>query len=131
MSGNNLERIECKDAPAAIGPYSQAIKAGGYIFVSGQLPIDPTSGTLIKNDISVQTDLVISNMEKILASCGVGLENVVKVDVFLSDIGDFSDMNEVYSSRFTSDIKPARCVIQAAGLPKDVDIEISCVAFTG
>jgi 2-iminobutanoate/2-iminopropanoate deaminase len=131
MNAEKKKIIKCTDAPAAIGPYSQAIQAGDFLFVSGQIPIDPGSGEIIKDGIERQTSLVIENAEKILRSAGLDLEDVVRVDVFLSDIEDFTAMNEVYGSKFTGDAKPARCVVQAARLPKDVRIELSCIAFAG
>jgi 2-iminobutanoate/2-iminopropanoate deaminase len=131
MNGKSRKKIECADAPAAIGPYSQAVLAGDFLFISGQIPIDPDSGEIIKEGIERQTLLVLENAEKILRSSGLELSDVVKVDVFLSDIEDFSVMNEAYGSKFSGDVKPARCVVQAARLPKDVRIELSCIAFAG
>ncbi len=129
MTSEGITKVECNDAPKAIGPYSQAISAGDYVFVSGQVPIDPASGEVLRGDIKKQTLLVIENTEKILRECGLGLERIVKVEIFLKDLGDFEAVNEVYSSRFDSDIKPARQVVQAAKLPKDVGIELSCIAY--
>ena len=131
MNAAKKKTIKCADAPAAIGPYSQAVQAGDFLFVSGQIPIDPGNGEIVKEGIKQQTLLVIENAEKILRSAGLELSDVVKVDVFLSDIQDFTAMNEVYGSKFTGDAKPARCVVQAARLPKDVRIELSCIAFAG
>ena len=98
------------------------------MFVSGQIPIDPKTGEIIKKDIKEQTSLVLGNAESILNSCGLGLDKVVKVEIFLTDMNDFEDMNEVYASVFNGENKPARQVVQAARLPKDVDIELSCIA---
>ena len=99
--------------------------------MSGQIPIDPKTGDVQKGDIKAQTSLVIKNTEAILLSGGSGLDKVVKVDVFLSDMNDFLDMNEIYGSAFSGEVRPARCVVQAARLPKDVRIELSCIAFPG
>ena len=131
MNNQKLKRIESPNAPKAIGPYSQAVSAGDYVFVSGQIPIDPQTGEVISADIGEQTSRVIKSAEMILRECGLSLDSVAKVEVFLKDINDFAAMNEVYASMFTSDIKPARQVVQAAKLPKDVGIELSCIAYKG
>ncbi|MFQ5952239.1 MAG: Rid family detoxifying hydrolase [Candidatus Omnitrophota bacterium] len=126
-----VKKVGCNKAPKAIGPYSQAISAGEYVFVSGQIPIDPETGEIITSDIKKQTSVVIDNTEKILCECGLELHNVIKSEVFLKDMGDFEAMNEVYASRFGGDAKPARQVVQVARLPKDVGIELSCIAYRG
>lgn len=131
MSPDKIQKIECEDAPKAIGPYSQAVSAGGWVFVSGQIPIDPSTGELSVDGIGVQTAIVIDNVAKILAECGSGLLDVVKVEVFLKDMKDFPAMNEVYVEKFAQEVKPARYVVQVARLPKDADIEVSCTAFRG
>lgn len=123
-----IKRIECNDAPKAIGPYSQAVEAGDFVFVSGQLAIDPVSGNIVGEGIEEQTARVLGNIENILVSCGLSLGDIVKCEVFLTDIGDFSAMNAVYASKFTQEVKPARFVAQAAALPKKALIEIACVA---
>lgn len=123
-----IVRIDTTDAPGAIGPYSQAVLSGDMIFVSGQIPLDADTGSLVEGGIREQTSRVIDNAEKILKASGASLDQVVKVDVFLSDMEDFQDMNRVYAEKFTSKVKPARCVVQAARLPKDVRIELSCIA---
>jgi 2-iminobutanoate/2-iminopropanoate deaminase len=123
-----IDKIETGNAPGAIGPYSQAVAAGDLIFVSGQIPLDADTGGVVAGGISEQALKVIDNVENILESAGSGLDRVVKVEVFLSDMEDFSRMNEVYSERFSGEVKPARCVVQAARLPKDVRIELSCIA---
>ncbi len=123
-----IDKIETGNAPVAIGPYSQAVAAGDLIFVSGQIPLDADTGGVVAGGISEQALKVIDNVENILESAGSGLDRVVKVEVFLSDMEDFSRMNEVYSERFSGEVKPARCVVQAARLPKDVRIELSCIA---
>lgn len=120
--------IQTTDAPAAIGPYSQAIKAGGFIFTSGQIPADAATGEIIKGDITQQAKRVIENLSAVLAAAGVSLEDVVKTTVYLKNLADFSAVNEVYSRYFNIPY-PARSCIEAARLPKDVLIEIEAVAL--
>jgi len=129
MAGSDIKATECMDAPAAIGPYSQAVTAGRMVFVSGQIPINAMTGEITAGGIKAETALVIRNTERILRAAGLGLERVVRVDVFLSDLGDFADMNEIYGAMFVSPVKPARCVIQAAGIPRGARIEMACVAM--
>lgn len=126
MASNN-EVISTENAPGAIGPYSQAIKAGGMVFCSGQIPIDPATGEFVPGDVAEQTDQVLKNLVEVLRAAGAGLEHVVKTSVFLADMGDFVAMNEVYG-RYFSDNKPARATVQAARLPKDARVEIDCIA---
>lgn len=116
-------------APKAIGPYSQAIKAGSYLFISGQIAIDPKTGKLADETIEGQTRQVLRNMEAILAAEGLTLENVVKTDVYLKDLKDFQSMNGIYGEGFSYAIKPARATVQISKLPLDALVEISCVAF--
>ena len=120
--------IATKDAPQAIGPYSQAIRANGFVFVSGQVAIDPATQQVINGDIAAQTDRVLKNLSAILKAAGTGLEKVVRSTVFLKDMGDFAAMNEVYARYFTA-TPPARSTIQAARLPKDVLVEIDVIAL--
>ncbi|MBD3427263.1 MAG: deaminase [Candidatus Omnitrophica bacterium] len=129
MKERKSERIECTEVPAPIGPYSQAVRAGDFLFISGQIPIDPGTGRVSTADIEGQTALVIDNIEKILSSCGLELNDVVKADVFLNNMENFPRMNDVYGSRFTGNVKPARCVVQVSRLPKNVLIELSCIAL--
>ena len=121
------EIVSTDKAPGAIGPYSQAIKAAGMIFCSGQIPIDPSSGNLVSEDVSQQTEQVLKNLSEVLAAGGASLNDVVKTTVFLADMNDFQAMNEVYA-RHLSDNKPARATVQAARLPRDVKVEIDCIA---
>jgi 2-iminobutanoate/2-iminopropanoate deaminase len=121
------EIISTENAPGAIGPYSQAIKTGGFIFCSGQIPIDPATGNFVSDDVAEQTEQVLKNLEAVLKAGGAGLENVVKTTVFLADMNDFAVMNEVYG-RFFGDVKPARATVQAARLPRDAKVEIDCIA---
>ena len=121
------EIVSTDKAPGAIGPYSQAIKTGGMIFCSGQIPIDPVTGEFVSNDIAEQTEQVLKNLSAVLEAGGTNLGNVVKTTVFLSDMSDFAAMNEVYG-RYFSENKPARATVQAARLPRDAKVEIECIA---
>jgi len=120
--------IATSEAPQARGPYSQAISAGDYLFVAGQIPIDPKTGQLIEGEIEALTIRVLDNIEAILKAAGLSLKHVVKTDVFLRDLNDFNRMNQVYATRFSEPL-PARVTIQAAKLPLDCRIEISCIAY--
>lgn len=119
--------ISTQNAPAAIGPYSQAVEAGGLIFISGQLPIDPATGAMAPAEIKAQTEAVIKNLEGILKSEGLGLENILKTTVFMADLGQFAAMNEVYG-RFFAANPPARATIEVKALPKAALVEIEAVA---
>ena len=119
--------VSTKDAPGAIGPYSQAIKAGGFLFVSGQIPIDPATGALISGGIAVQTRRVLDNLGAILKAGGTSFDHVVKTTVYLADMSEFAAMNEVYATYFPSPA-PARATVQAARLPRDVKVEIDLIA---
>ena len=123
------EVIATNDAPKAIGPYSQAIKANGFVFVSGQVAIDPTTQQVISGDVAAQTDRVIKNLAAILQAAGSSLEKVVRSTVFLKNMGDFTAMNEVYGKYFTS-APPARATVEVSRLPKDVAVEIDVIALT-
>lgn len=123
-----MKAISSSKAPAAIGPYSQAIDSGaGLVFVSGQLPIDPATGAFPEGGIKEQTAQSIRNAKAILEEAGSGLDKVVKTTVFLADMADFGAMNEVYSSYFTSPF-PARCAVAVKDLPKGALVEIECIA---
>ena len=122
------ERIQTDKAPAAIGPYSQAIRAGGFVFVSGQIPIDPQTGEFVAGGIAEQTARVLKNLTAVLEAAGSSLEQVVKTTVFLADMKEFSSMNEVYKDFFPS-LQPARSTVAAAGLPRDARVEIEVVAL--
>jgi len=121
------EVIATDRAPAAIGPYSQGIRANGFIFFSGQIPLNPVSGEVVLGDISVQAELVMNNIEALLTACGVGFKNVVKTTIFLTNLADFGVVNEIYGRRFTSE-PPARSTVEVKALPKGVDIEIEVIA---
>ena len=120
--------IATKDAPQAIGPYSQAIRANGFVFVSGQVAIDPSTQQVISGDVAAQTDRVLKNLSAILKTAGSGLEKVVRSTVFLKNMGDFAAMNEIYG-RYFSTAPPARSTVEVARLPKDVSVEIDVIAL--
>lgn len=115
-------------APKAIGPYSQAIQAGSFLFLSGQLPLDPGSGELVRGDIRQQTQRVLENLKGVLESQNLKMADVVKVTIFLKDMGNFGQVNDVYGTYFPSS-PPARSTIEVARLPRDADIEIEAVAI--
>jgi 2-iminobutanoate/2-iminopropanoate deaminase len=121
------QAVSTTSAPAAIGPYSQAIRAGSLLFVSGQIPLDPDTNTLVDGDIAVQTHRVLRNLAGILEAAGSSLNRVVRATVYLADMNDFAAMNDVYATYFTSPA-PARATIQAARLPKDARVEIDVIA---
>ena len=117
--------------PSAIGPYSQAIKAGNLVFVSGQIPLDPATGKLIEDkNIKVQTRRALSNLQGILAAAGASISDVVRTTVFLKDMNNFADMNVVYAEFFHTS-PAARSTVEVSRLPKDVDVEIDCIAVVG
>lgn len=115
-------------APAPIGPYSQAVQAGNFIFVSGQIAIDQLSGNIINDNISSETRQVLTNLTHVLEAAGYGLQDIVKTTIFLKDMEDFAKVNQVYSTYFTADF-PARETVEVSRLPKDVNVEISVIAY--
>jgi len=120
--------IHTDRAPKAIGPYSQAIQAGNFLFLSGQIPLDPKTGELVKGDIQQQTQQVLENIKGVLESQKLRMENVVKMTIFLKDIGNFNQVNEVYATYFPSS-PPARSTVEVTRLPRDAEIEIEAVAL--
>lgn len=122
------ETISTENAPSAIGPYSQAVKVGNFVFCSGQIPIDPATGEFVSEEVTDQTRQVLKNLSAVLEAAGSSLANVVKTTVFLVDMNDFAQMNEVYAE-FFSENKPARATVQAARLPRDTRVEIDCIAI--
>jgi 2-iminobutanoate/2-iminopropanoate deaminase len=126
----NLKTVETKNAPAAIGPYSQGQIVGNLVFTAGQIPLDPVSMELVTGGIAEQTERVMTNLAGILQAAGASLGSVVKTTVFLRDMNDFSAMNEVYGRHF-GDHRPARSTVQAARLPRDVAVEIEAIAVVG
>ena len=122
--------IQTKDAPAAIGPYSQAVRAGEFLFASGQIPLDPQTGQFVAGGVAEQTEQVLRNLQAVLAAASLSLAQVVKTTVFLADMEDFTAMNEVYGRYFTEQ-PPARATVQAARLPRDARVEIEVIAWAG
>ena len=122
--------IESKDAPAPIGPYSQAVRAGDFLFVSGQIPLDPATGKAVEGGVAAATERVLLNLEAIFKAAGAGLDQAIKVTVYLKDLKDFAAMNEVYA-RFFDASKPARACVECSRLPRDVAVEIDAVAYLG
>jgi 2-iminobutanoate/2-iminopropanoate deaminase len=125
-----LTKVQTAGAPAAIGPYSQAIVHGGLVYTAGQIPLDPASMQMVEGDIAAQTERVMQNLAAVLAEAGASLGSVIKTTVFLRDMGDFTAMNEVYGRHF-GDHAPARSTVQAARLPRDAAVEIECIAAVG
>jgi 2-iminobutanoate/2-iminopropanoate deaminase len=124
-----MKKIIATDrAPKAIGPYSQAVVSNGLAFLSGQIPLDPTTGQIVEGDIAVQTARVLDNLAAVLEACGSSLGAVVKTTVYLKDMAEFARMNEVYARYFPED-PPARATVEAARLPRDVRVEIDCIAI--
>jgi len=121
------QAVSTDQAPKAIGPYSQAIRAGELLFVSGQVPLDPATGTLVEGDIGVQTHRVMQNVKAIVEAAGASLDAVVKTTIYLADLGDFKAVNEVYGGYFTAPA-PARATVQVARLPLDARVEIDAIA---
>lgn len=119
--------ISTENAPGAIGPYSQAVKVGNMVFLSGQIPIDPNTGEFVSEDVVEQTKQVFRNLSAVLEAAGADLDSVVKTTVFLADMNDFGAMNEVYADCFGKN-KPARATVEAAKLPKEAKVEIECIA---
>jgi 2-iminobutanoate/2-iminopropanoate deaminase len=126
---SRIQPVTTSHAPAAIGPYSQAMVSGGWIYASGQIPLDPDTGQLLDGGVAEQTRLVMENLAAVLEAAGGSLATVVKTTVFLSDMANFGAMNEIYGEYF-GDHRPARSCIQAAALPRGVDVEIEAVART-
>lgn len=126
----SLKAVTTTQAPGAIGPYSQGILAGGFLFLSGQIPLDPSTGHIVAGGIVEQTHQVLKNLGAVLTAGGASYANVTKTTVYLQDMADFAAMNEIYATYFTAPA-PARATIQAAALPRGVKVEIDVVAFVG
>ena len=124
------DRVQTDSAPKAIGPYSQAIKANGLVFASGQIPLDPATMQIVDGGIREQTERVMNNLSAVLQAAGSSLDRVVKTTVFLTDLADFADMNETYG-RFFGEAPPARSTVQVSRLPRDVRVEIDVIALVG
>lgn len=128
MSKSNDKKVYVtNDAPAPIGPYSQAIEAGGFLFCSGQIPLDPVTGALLNGSVAEQTQQVMKNISAVLKSAGLGFEDIVKTTIFLKNMGDFSIVNEEYGKAFTTE-PPARSAVEVAALPKGASVEIEVIA---
>lgn len=125
-----LRKVQTPHAPAAIGPYSQAVAHGGLVFTAGQIPLDPDSMEMVEGDVAAQTERVLQSLGAVLEAAGASLATVVKTTVFLADMNDFAAMNEVYA-RFFGDHAPARSTVQAARLPRDARVEIEAIAVAG
>lgn len=123
--------ISTPQAPQAVGPYSQAIDTGSFVFCSGQISIDPTTNEVFLGDIRTQTQMVLKNIEAVLTEAGLNFSNVVKTTIFLKDMSDFATVNEVYATAFKGGALPARSTVAVAGLPKGVSVEIEVVALRG
>lgn len=123
----NKIKVETKDAPAAIGPYSQAIRAGDFLFLSGQIPLDPVSGEVVPGGIEAQTRQVMANLGAVLAAAGLGFDHLVKTTIYLADLGDFITVNGIYGECFGG-VPPARATVQVTALPKGVLVEIDGIA---
>ncbi len=122
--------VHTDNAPAAIGPYSQAIVAGNFLYTAGQIPLDPNTGQIVPGDVTVQTERVMRNLTAVLEAAGTSWANVVKTTVFLQDMGDFPRVNEVYG-RMIGDARPARSTVQVSALPRGVLVEIDAIALVG
>jgi 2-iminobutanoate/2-iminopropanoate deaminase len=120
--------VRTDHAPAAIGPYSQAVRAGGFVFLSGQIPLDPATGEMIDGPIEAQTERVMKNLEAVLAAAGSSFDRVVRATIYLVDLGDFAKVNAIYGARFPND-PPARATVQVAALPRGARVEIDLVAL--
>lgn len=122
--------IETKNAPAPVGPYSQAVEANGFLFCSGQIAIDPKTNQVMQGSVAEQTELVMKNISAVLSEAGLSFSNVIKTTIFLTNMGDFPTVNEIYAKAFTS-APPARSTVAVAGLPKAVQVEIEVIACRG
>jgi 2-iminobutanoate/2-iminopropanoate deaminase len=126
---DTVRTIQTSGAPAAIGPYSQATIAGGFLFTAGQIPLDPASGAIVPGDVAVQTTRVLANLAAVLGEAGLAWRDVVKTTVFLTDMADFPRFNEIYAATL-GDARPARSTVQVSALPKGVNVEVELVAKT-
>jgi 2-iminobutanoate/2-iminopropanoate deaminase len=123
-----MQAISTKTAPAAIGPYSQAVRVAGFVFLSGQIPLDPGTGQIVEGSIEVQTERVLDNLAAVLKAAGLTFDHVAKTTIFLTDLGDFQAVNEVYGERFTHTPQPARSTVQVSALPRGAKVEIEAIA---
>jgi 2-iminobutanoate/2-iminopropanoate deaminase len=130
MSNDKKSIVSTADAPAAIGPYSQAVKAGGFVFTSGQIALDPATGQMVTGGTAEEARQVLANLRAVLAAAGASIDDVVKTTIFLADMDDFGIVNEIYAETFRSAM-PARSTVQAARLPRGARVEIEAIAFMG
>jgi 2-iminobutanoate/2-iminopropanoate deaminase len=128
--GSGMKVIATPRAPAAVGPYSQGTQEGGWVFCSGQIPLDPQTGDLVSGSIGEETRRCLENLRAVLEAAGAALENVVKVTAYLTDIGDFPDFNDAYAEFFGAE-PPARVTVGVAALPRGARVEVECIAFAG
>lgn len=126
-----IREIRTQNAPAPVGPYSQAVECGGFVFCSGQIPLDPATGAIAEGGIEAETARVMDSLKAVLEAAGASLARVVKTTIFITDMNDFGRVNGVYASYFTGGTAPARATIQVAALPKGAHVEIECIAAKG
>ncbi|WP_411867093.1 Rid family detoxifying hydrolase [Vulcanococcus limneticus] len=132
MSAAAIEAVTTAGAPAPVGPYNQAVKAGGLLFCSGQIALDPVSGAMVGGgDVEAETRQVLANLEAVLAEAGATPQQVVRTTVFLADLGDFALVNAIYAETFGAGVSPARACVEVAALPKGARVEIDCIAVLG
>ena len=124
----NKKAIFTKNAPGAIGYYSQAIVSNGLVYTAGQIPLDPKTGEVVSNDFSMQVEQTLNNLEAVLTEANTGLNKSIKLTVFINDLGYYSELNKVFKQRFSDNEPPARSVVEVSALPKDVMVEIDCIA---
>jgi 2-iminobutanoate/2-iminopropanoate deaminase len=123
----NITRIATADAPAAIGPYAQGVVAGGFLYTSGQIPLDPLTGQMVAGPFAAKVECVLRNLQAVLAAAGCGFGDVVKANIFVTDLAKYAELNELYAARM-GDHRPARAVVQVAGLPRGAEVEIDMIA---
>jgi 2-iminobutanoate/2-iminopropanoate deaminase len=123
-----MKEIRTSDAPEPVGPYSQAVEQGAWIFASGQIPLDPVTGRLVEGDVEVQARRVLANLRAVLGAAGVGFGDVVRTTIYLTDLASFARVNAIYAEHFDGDPAPARATVQVAALPLGAEIEIDCIA---
>ena len=132
MNSVSPQAIITKEAPAPVGPYSQAVLAGGWLYCSGQIPLDPSNGTMVgSGDVEAEARQVISNLKSVLNAAGASPSDVVKTNIYLLDLQDFEKVNKIYAETFSKGVPPARACVQVAALPKGARIEIDCIAWLG
>tara|TARA_Y100001968_G_scaffold72631_2_gene63989 strand:+ start:10551 stop:10949 length:399 start_codon:yes stop_codon:yes gene_type:complete len=132
MSHSSIKAIEAALAPAPVGPYNQAILANGWLYCSGQIALDPLSGEMVgKENIEKETQQVLQNLLAVLKQAGAEIQNVVKTTIYLTDLKDFTKVNQIYADIFQKNISPARACVEVAGLPKGAHVEIECIAWVG